>query len=102
MNNFFHFEHGGTNRGKTQAANDWANAHSRNDKSSTFKTPLIMVPVPGLTQLEIKKGTFGIWTAPAGWNNYLRTGNFIGCMPIIKPGAKINARAFETIKFEMA
>lgn len=40
-------------------------------------------------------------SAPKGWNNYLRTGNFIGCRPIIKPGAKFNMRAFETINFEI-
>jgi hypothetical protein len=40
--------------------------------------------------------------APSGWNNYLTTGNFIGCRPIIKAGGRINTYSFETINFEMA
>lgn len=43
----------------------------------------------------------GLVKAPAGWDNYLTSGNFIGCRPIIKPGAKINTQAFETINFEI-
>jgi hypothetical protein len=39
--------------------------------------------------------------APYGWNNLLKTGNFKGCRPIIKHGARINNTAFEPINFVM-
>lgn len=86
-----------TGRGKTQANEDWINAHT-----DTFKTPLVMIPVQPDFKSENRHKWAG-WTAPAGWNNYLKTGNFKGCYPIIKPGAKFNTRAsfIDPIKFEM-
>jgi hypothetical protein len=75
MSNFFHFQQGDPNRGT--------------------------VSIPELDLYNMSKGVNGKWSALAGWNNYLQTGNFIGCRPIIKPGAKFNVSAFETINFEM-
>lgn len=117
---------GGTGRGKTQATQDWLNdnkwskagswTHKRH--SSTFKMPdleseyekakawaangdpstPIMVPILNIRGINNPLITL---SAPAGWNNYLKTGNFIGCRPIIKPGTRINAGIFEPINFEM-
>jgi hypothetical protein len=42
----------------------------------------------------------GEWTAPVGYNDY-STGTIPGCKTIIMPGATINTRIFESIKFEM-
>lgn len=107
----FHFSTGGTSRGKTAAAKDWANmmeemfksefenAHAWSAKGEP-STPLIMKPIKPDFKSKNRHKWAG-WTAPAGYNNYLTTGNFIGCRPIIKPGAKVNARVFEPLKFEM-
>jgi hypothetical protein len=117
-NGQFNWEYGGRGHGKTQATEDWIKAHT-----GTFKMPDLeaeyekakawakmgepstctMIPVPELDLYNMSKGIKGKWTAPHGWNHYLTTGNFIGCMPIIKPGAKFNTRAsfIDPIKFEM-
>lgn len=56
------------------------------------------VKIPPISQLV---HVIGPLYAPRGYNNYLRTGNFKGCRPIIKPGAKFNMNVFEAINFEM-
>jgi hypothetical protein len=82
--------YGGTGRGKTQAAEDWVSGHAYTFSGS---------PDGVLGNNMVHVGG-SLW-APSGWNNYLKTGNFKGCRPIVPKRGKFNMSAFEPINFEM-
>lgn len=106
----FNWQQGGTSRGKTQAAQDWANGMEemlKNEYEKAYawaKTGQASEPANG-GFYNPEHGSMvhigGSLYAPVGWNNCITTGNFKGCFPIIKPGAQINSGAFESINFTM-
>lgn len=57
--------------------------------------------IPAFNLFNMNAGQKGNWTAPIGYDKFIGKGYFAYCRPIIKPGARINTRIFETINFEM-